>query len=51
MAIQGLRSTAINDRRHDGTMDGGIADQLPMSVKMVSRYLRFADNRIGPGEP
>jgi hypothetical protein len=39
----GLRSTAINDRRRAGATDGGIADELCMSVAMVSRYLRFAD--------
>ncbi len=43
MTIHGLRSTAINDRRREGATDGGIADELCMSVKMVSRYLRFAD--------
>jgi hypothetical protein len=43
MTIHGLRSTAINDRRREGATDGGIADELCMSAKMVSRYLRFAD--------
>jgi hypothetical protein len=43
MTVHGLRSTAINDRRREGATDGGIADELCMSVKMVSRYLRFAD--------
>jgi integrase len=43
MTIHGLRATSINDRRREGTEDGGIADELGMSVKMVSRYLRFAD--------
>jgi len=43
MTIHGLRATAIDDRRRAGTEDGAIADELGMSVKMVSRYLRFAD--------
>jgi hypothetical protein len=43
MTIHGLRSTAISDRRREGATDGGIADELCMSVKMISRYLRFAD--------
>ena len=32
-----------DDRRRAGTEDGAIADELGMSVKMISRYLRFAD--------
>jgi len=43
MTIHGLRATAIDDRRRAGTEDGAIADEIGMSVKMVSRYLRFAD--------
>ena len=43
MTIYGLRATAIHDRRRAGTEDGAIADEIGMSVKMVSRYLRFAD--------
>jgi integrase len=43
MTIHGLRATAILDRRSAGTADGAIADEIGMSVKMVSRYLRFAD--------
>ncbi|MFZ0720793.1 MAG: hypothetical protein WAM99_07965, partial [Xanthobacteraceae bacterium] len=43
MTIHGLRATAIHDRRRAGTEDGAIADELGMSVKMISRYLRFAD--------
>jgi integrase len=43
MTIHGLRATAIHDRRRSGTEDGAIADEIGMSVKMVSRYLRFAD--------
>ena len=43
MTIHGFRATAIDDRRREGTEDGAIADELGMSVKMVSRYLRFAD--------
>jgi integrase len=43
MSIHGLRATAILDRRRAGTEDGAIADEIGMSVKMVSRYLRFAD--------
>jgi integrase len=43
MTIDGLRATAINDRRLIGTEDGAIADELGMSVNMVHRYLRFAD--------
>jgi integrase len=43
MTVHGLRATAIHDRRHAGTEDGAIADEIGMSVKMVSHYLRFAD--------
>jgi integrase len=43
MTIHGLRATKINDLRSAGTEDGAIADELGMSVKMVSKYLRFAD--------
>jgi integrase len=43
MTIHGLRATKINDLRRAGTEDGAIADELGMSVKMVSKYLRFAD--------
>jgi integrase len=43
MTIHGLRATAIHDRRSAGTEDGAIADEIGLSVKMVSRYLRFAD--------
>jgi integrase len=43
MSIQGLRATKINDLRSVGTEDGAIADEIGISVKMISRYLRFAD--------
>ena len=43
ISIHGLRATAILDRRSAGTEDGAIADEIGMSVHMVSRYLRFAD--------
>jgi hypothetical protein len=43
MSIHGLRATKIADLRRAGTEDGAIADEIGMSVKMVSRYLRFAD--------
>jgi integrase len=43
MTIHGLRATKIADLRGTGTEDGAIADEIGMSVKMVSRYLRFAD--------
>jgi integrase len=43
MTIHGLRATKIADLRRAGTEDGAIADEIGMSVKMVSRYLRFAD--------
>jgi integrase len=43
MTIHGLRATKIADLRLAGTDDGAIADELGMSVKMVARYLRFAD--------
>jgi integrase len=43
MTIHGLRATKIDDLRRAGTEDGAIADEVGMSVKMVSRYLRFAD--------
>jgi integrase len=43
MTVHGLRATKIADLRRAGTEDGAIADEIGMSVKMVSRYLRFAD--------
>ena len=43
LTIHGLRATAVCDRREAGTPDGGIADEIGMSVAMVSRYARFAD--------
>lgn len=43
MTIHGLRATAVCDRRLAGTEDGAIADELGMSVQMVSRYARFDD--------
>ena len=43
MTIHGLRATKIEDLRRAGTEDGGIADEIGMSPKMVTRYLRFAD--------
>jgi integrase len=43
LTIHGLRATKIADLRLAGTEDGAIADELGMSVKMVARYLRFAD--------
>jgi integrase len=43
MTVHGLRATKIADLRSTGTEDGAIADEIGMSVKMVSRYLRFAD--------
>jgi hypothetical protein len=43
MTIHGLRATAVADRRAAGTEDGAIADEIGMSVQMVSRYSRFAD--------
>lgn len=43
MTIHGLRATKIDDMRRTGTEDGAIADEIGMSVGMVSRYLRFAD--------
>ena len=43
MTIHGLRATMIDDLRRTGTEDGAIADEIGMSVGMVSRYLRFAD--------
>lgn len=43
LTIHGLRATAVCDRREAGTEDGAIADELGMSVQMVSRYARFAD--------
>jgi integrase len=41
--VHGLRATAIYDRRLAGAEDGAIADEIGMSVAMVSRYLRFAN--------
>lgn len=41
--LHGLRATAVADRRAAGTEDGAIADEIGMSSKMVSRYVRFAD--------
>lgn len=43
MTIHGLRASAVVDRRLDGTEDNGIANELGMSVQMVTRYARFAD--------
>lgn len=43
MTIHGLRATAVADRRREGASDGGIADELGMSVAMVHHYSRFAD--------
>jgi integrase len=43
MTIHGLRATKISDLRTVGTEDGAIADEIGISVKMISRYLRFAD--------
>lgn len=43
MTIHGLRATAVADRRRGGSTDGGIADELGMSVAMVHHYSRFAD--------
>ena len=43
MSIHGLRATKVNDLRRSGTEDGAIADEIGISVKMISRYLRFAD--------
>ncbi|MGA8654393.1 MAG: tyrosine-type recombinase/integrase [Xanthobacteraceae bacterium] len=43
MSIHGLRATKISDLRSIGTEDGAIADEIGISVKMISRYLRFAD--------
>jgi integrase len=43
MTIHGLRATKIDDLRRAGTEDGAIADEIGMSPKMVTRYLRFAD--------
>ena len=42
-SIHGLRATKIHDLRCSGAEDGAIADEIGMSVEMVSRYLRFAD--------
>jgi integrase len=43
MTIHGLRATKISDLRKIGTEDGAISDEVGISVKMVSRYLRFDD--------
>jgi integrase len=43
MTVHGLRATKIADLRSAGTEDGAAADEIGMSVKMVSRYPRFAD--------
>jgi integrase len=43
MTLHGLRATAVADRRLHGTEDNGIANELGMSVQMVTRYSRFAD--------
>lgn len=43
LTLHGLRATAVADRRAAGTEDGAIADEIGMSQKMVSRYVRFAD--------
>ena len=38
-----VRATKISDLRSVGTEDGAIADEIGMSVKMIFRYLQFAD--------
>lgn len=43
LTIHGLRATAVCDRRQEGSEDGAIAAEIGMSVPMVSRYARFAD--------
>lgn len=43
ITIHGLRATAVCDRRLAGAPDGSIADELGMSVAMVSRYAKLAD--------
>jgi integrase len=43
ITIHGLRATKIFDLRSAGVSDGAIADEIGMSVSMVSRYLRFSD--------
>ena len=43
LTVHGLRATAVSDRRRAGTEDGAIADEIGMSVGMVTRYVRFAD--------
>ena len=45
VTLHGLRAHAVCDRRLAGLPDGKIADQIGMSVQMVSRYARFADKR------
>ena len=52
MTVHGLRATAIHDRRSAGTEDGAIADEIGMSVKMVSRYLALRrQGGIGARQP
>jgi integrase len=43
MTIHGLRATKVVDLRLAGVPDGSVAAEIGMSVKMVSRYSRFAD--------
>ena len=47
MTVHGLRATSISDRRRAGTEDGAIADELGMSVKMVSRSALRRQDCIG----
>lgn len=43
MTLHGLRATKIADMDRQGVTALNIADELGMSVQMVSRYLRFSD--------
>lgn len=43
MTLHGLRATKVFDMARQGVTDRNIADELGMSVPMVSRYLRFSD--------
>ncbi len=45
LTVHGLRATAVADRRRAGTEDGAIADEIGMSVGMVTRYVRLPTRR------
>jgi integrase len=45
LTVHGLRASAVVLRRREGLSDQEISNQIGMSVPMVSRYSRFADQK------